>query len=70
MTKVGGDVRWRLTEDLSIRGVGSNAVNDGERELSLGQVFREAFVVCILRQENVGKTIELMTSWCESTSVL
>ena len=55
---------------MSIRGVGSNAVNDGERELSFGQVFREAFIVCILRQENVGKTIELIVSWGKSTSVL
>ena len=63
-------VRQRLTEDLSIRSVGSNAVNDGEREFPFGQIFCEAFIACVLRQESVRKPTKPMTSLCELTSVL
>lgn len=33
-------------------------MNDGERKLSLGQVFREAFIVCVLKRENDGRVGE------------
>ena len=52
--------RRRLTEDLSVRGVGSNAVNDREREFSFREVFSEPFIMCVLGREVLEEKDALM----------
>ena len=45
-------------------------MNDRERELPFGQVFRKAFIVRVLKRQCVGRTTELMVGWYGPTSVL
>ena len=46
------DIRRQLTQNLSIRRICTNGMNDGEREFPFGQILRKPLVIRVLFQIN------------------